>query len=120
VVEDERQTQVLFADILEAEGFDVDTAGDGDVAMALLATLKYNVVLLDIVLPTVSGMTVMEHLRQHDPDLLERVIVVTGLDVEEIRTLFPTVKLTIAKPVLPGRLRSSVRTCIPDCGPAVA
>ena len=68
----------------------------------------------------VSGTTVMEHLRATNAALLERVIVVTGLDVNEIRALFPTVRLALSKPVMPGRLRASVRTCIPGNGPSVA
>ncbi len=120
VVEDDRHTQTLLERILDAEGFDVDVASDGDVAIALLCAIRYAIVLVDIVLPTVSGMIVMEHLREHDPELLERVIVVTGLDVTEIRKLFPTVKLALSKPVLPGRLRATVRHCLPGFGPAVA
>ena len=120
VVEDERPTQTLLAEILRGEGFDVDVAADGNAAIALLDRGQYAVVLLDIVLPTVSGTTVMEHLRATNAALLERVIVVTGLDVNEIRALFPTVRLALSKPVMPGRLRASVRTCIPGNGPSVA
>ncbi|HSP34090.1 MAG TPA: response regulator [Thermoanaerobaculia bacterium] len=120
VVEDEKHTQRLLTEIMQTEGFDVDVAGDGDVAIAQLSAADYAVVLLDIVLPTVSGTTVMEHLHATNPQVLERIIVVTGLDVAEIRELFPTVRLALSKPVLPGRLRESVRNCISGSGPAVA
>jgi len=61
----------------------------------------------------VSGTAVMEYLREKNPAMLERVIVVTGLDVNEIRALFPSVKLALSKPVMPARLRASVRDCLP-------
>lgn len=113
IVEDDPNTQRLLAAMLAAEGIDVAIADDGDIAIDLLSNGgPFSCVLLDIVLPRVSGTAVMEHLRATNPALLERVIVVTGLDVNEIRTLFPTVKQALSKPVMPGRLRATVRTCI--------
>ena len=122
VVEDDPNTQRLLAAILAAEGIDVAIADDGDIAIDLLSRGPYSVVLLDIVLRRVSGTAVMEYLRATNPAMLERVIVVTGLDVSEIRALFPTVKQALAKPVMPARLRATVRTCIPESGaePSVA
>jgi DNA-binding response OmpR family regulator len=118
VVEDDPTTQRLLAAILRAEGADVDIAGDGEVAIEMLSRETYSVILLDIVLPRVSGTAVMEHLRATRPGVLESVIVVTGLDVAEIRTLFPTVKQALSKPVLPTRLRAMVRSSIPGWGSA--
>jgi DNA-binding response OmpR family regulator len=106
----------LLAAILAAEGIDVAIADDGDIAIDLLSRGPFSVVLLDIVLPRVSGTAVMEYLRETNPSMLERVIVVTGLDVSEIRALFPTVRESLSKPVLPARLRASVRMCLPDGG----
>lgn len=113
VVEDDPATQRLLAAILQAEGADVDTADDGEVAIELLSKRNYLLILLDIVLPRVSGTAVMEYLRANKPSVLENVVVVTGLDVSEIRALFPTVKNALSKPVLPGRLRATVRSCVP-------
>ena len=116
IVEDDPNTQRLLAAILAGEGFDVALADDGDIAIELLASGPFSVILLDIVLPRVSGTAVMEYLRDNHPAMLERVIVVTGLDVNEIRALFPSVKLALSKPVMPGRLRATVRTCLPESG----
>jgi DNA-binding response OmpR family regulator len=116
IVEDDPHTQRLLAAILAAEGIDVAVADDGDIAIDLLSRGPFSVVLLDIVLPRVSGTAVMEYLREKNPSMLERVIVVTGLDVSEIRALFPTVRQALSKPVLPARLRASVRTCLPGGG----
>ena len=113
IVEDDPNTQRLLAAILAAEGIDVALADDGDIAIDLLSRGPFSVVLLDIVLPRVSGTAVMEYLRETNPDMLERVIVVTGLDVSEIRALFPSVKQSLSKPVLPARLRETVRSCLP-------
>jgi DNA-binding response OmpR family regulator len=120
VVEDDPATQRLLAAILEGEGAEVDVAGDGEVALELLSKRNYSLILLDIVLPRLSGAAVMEHLRATKPSALENVVVVTGVDVSEIRALFPTVKNALSKPVLPGRLRATVRTCVPGWGSADA
>ena len=116
IVEDDPNTQRLLAAILAGEGMEVAVADDGDIAIDLLSRGPYSVILLDIVLPRVSGTAVMEYLRVTNPAMLERVIVVTGLDVSEIRALFPTVKQALSKPVMPARLRATVRICIPGWG----
>ena len=116
IVEDDPNTQRLLAAILAGEGMDVAVADDGDIAIDLLSRGPFSVVLLEVVLPRVSGTAVMEYLRATNPEMLERVIVVSGLEVSEIRALFPTVKQALSKPVMPARLRATVRTCIPELG----
>src|SRR6266480_4193483 len=112
VVEDDPTTRRLLQQLLLNYGCDVDEANDGEEAIEKLTGEKYGVVLLDIVLPKMSGTDVMDFLRAHDPETLERVIVVTGLNVEEIRKLFPTVCHALGKPVIPNRLLASVQKCL--------
>jgi DNA-binding response OmpR family regulator len=112
VVEDDRATREVLRLILEGEGLAVDAVNDGDAAIEHLKAEQYSLLLLDIVLPTVSGTDVMEYLQAHSPSVLTRTIVVTGLSVSEIHKLFPTVPHAFPKPVLPGRLRSAVRACL--------
>jgi CheY-like chemotaxis protein len=112
IVEDDSVTRALLRKIVEAEGCDVEEAGDGQKAIKLLDRNDYDVVLLDIVLPKVSGTVVMDHLFSMNPALLERVIVVTGLNVEDIRKLFPRVCSALSKPVIPKRLMDSIHKCL--------
>jgi CheY-like chemotaxis protein len=112
VVEDETVTRTLLAQLLESLDCDVDTAVDGEEALARILSHDYDLILLDIILPKKSGIEVMEALRRERPRALGCVIVVTGLDVREIRSLFPAVYDTLSKPVLPGRLREAVRSCL--------
>ena len=112
IVEDDVVTRSLLRQLLIGSGCDVDEAIDGEDAIAKLSVRRYNVILLDIVLPKLSGTHVMDFLRDFDPDALERVIVVTGLNVEEIRKLFPTVCHALSKPVMPTRLLASVQKCL--------
>jgi CheY-like chemotaxis protein len=112
IVEDDAAARELLGQLLESLDFAIDLAADGEEALRCLGEHDYDVILLDIVLPKVSGIEVMESLHRHRPHLLGKVIVVTGLDIREIRSLFPTVHETLSKPVLPGRLREAVRSCV--------
>lgn len=63
IVEDDRsQSEILFYN-LEKEGFKVYRAYDGREAIALAKTKKPDIILLDIMLPTVDGLSVCRHLR---------------------------------------------------------
>jgi CheY-like chemotaxis protein len=113
VVEDDAATRKLLRSLLEERGCHVDEAVDGQQAINLLAQHDdYAVVLLDIVLPRISGTAVMDYLTQHKPAMLSRIIVVTGLNVAEIRKLFPAVCSALGKPVIPARLLQSVDDCL--------
>ena len=112
IVEDDAPTRALLKTLVETHECDVELAIDGEQALHALSATRFEVILLDIVLPKISGVEVMEHLRQHNPKSLERVIVVSGLDVEEIRKVFPTICQTLSKPVLPARLNQWVSACL--------
>ena len=113
VVEDDPGTRALLkAMIASMGGFEVDEAADGEQAIQLLDDEEYSVILLDIVLPKISGTAVMEHMHRTNPSALERVIVVTGLNVDDIRKLFPTVCYALTKPVMPNRLMESIGKCL--------
>lgn len=112
VVEDDSATREALRRVLEEEGYAVEVAVDGEKAVGCLATRRYDGIVLDIALPKLSGTDVMEYIASTTPELLASIIVVTGLDISEIRKLFPTICETLTKPVFPSRLLSSVRRCI--------
>jgi two-component system nitrogen regulation response regulator NtrX len=112
IVEDDPHTRRLLVKLIESQDCKVDEAGDGLMAIEMLSKTDYDVVLLDIVLPKLSGTAVMDHLFMTNPAMLERTIVVTGLNVEDIRKLFPTVCHALSKPVIPNRLMDSIHKCL--------
>ncbi len=65
VVEDEPDALTLYKDALMASGFDVEGAGNGQEALDTLAKGKFDIVLLDIVMPVLDG---VETLRQMKTD----------------------------------------------------
>jgi DNA-binding response OmpR family regulator len=112
VVEDDVTTREALRKVLEAEGCQVDIAVDGEKAVGALNQYRYDAIVLDIALPKLSGTDVMEYIASTSPRLLESIVVVTGLEVSEIRKLFPTICETLSKPVMPTRLIASVRRCL--------
>lgn len=77
-VDDEHAIRTLLQSQLEQEGYDVEIADDGDVAIAKLDASAFDVVLLDIRMPKVGGIDVLKHVR--DRAMKCRVIMLTAVD----------------------------------------
>ncbi len=78
VVEDDPNVRGLLRTLLESEGYAVDTASDGLGGLGQAAASSPGLVLLDLVMPDLGGVRVLERLRD-DPVLSQiPVIVVTG------------------------------------------
>jgi DNA-binding response OmpR family regulator len=69
VIEDEPRILAFLARALEAEGFAVDPAGDGDSGLALAIGVRYDLVVLDLLMPKVNGFTVLHELHRRRPEL---------------------------------------------------
>ena len=78
VVEDDPSVRGLLHTLLSAEGYDVATASDGLAGLVKATASKPQLVLLDLMMPDLGGVRVLEELRD-DPELADiPVIVVTG------------------------------------------
>jgi DNA-binding response OmpR family regulator len=64
VVDDEPLYQRLLKVNLEAEGFEIVTAADGESALELVANQKPQLIILDILMPRLDGITTCERIRQ--------------------------------------------------------
>src|SRR5262249_20047159 len=69
VVDDEAQLRRSLARLLMAKGFDVLTAEDGPAALTLLATTNVDVMLVDLTMPRMTGMAVLEGVKTQHPDV---------------------------------------------------
>ena len=63
LVEDHDDLAASIGDFLEAEGFAMDYAADGAIALNLLEENPYDVIILDLMLPKIDGLRVCERLR---------------------------------------------------------
>jgi two-component system, OmpR family, response regulator len=69
VIEDEPRILAFLARGLEAEGFAVDGAGDGPAGLEQAAREHYDLVVLDLLLPKLDGLTVLGELQRRRPEL---------------------------------------------------
>jgi len=76
VVDDEKSIRVTLGEFLRLDGHGVQIAEDADVALTLLGERPVDVVVTDIILPRVSGMRLLQQIRERDPAI--QVIVMTG------------------------------------------
>jgi DNA-binding NtrC family response regulator len=68
VVDDELSIREAFSDWLKQDGFEVETAGDGSVALAKIKERHYDIMLVDVKMPQMDGITLLKHLKEDDPD----------------------------------------------------
>lgn len=93
LVEDDQFLSVLLKNRLLKEGYDVIVAQDGPSALDQLRRERFNLVLLDLILPGQSGFEVMEEIRQEPKWSVEGapIIVISNLgqesDIERSREL---------------------------------
>lgn len=85
VVDDTPHNVRLLADILRAKGYAVCTAASGAEALGSLAHERPDIVLLDVVMPEMSGYEVCRQIRGRPETRLLPVVLVTALDANEER-----------------------------------
>lgn len=86
LVEDEAMIREMYEMILTKKGFDVDYAEDGETALNKISEnpSAYGLVLLDIMLPKVDGITVLKKLKQNDSTKNIPVFLLTNLGQESL------------------------------------
>src|SRR5438874_5653275 len=99
LVDDNEATCTLVTALLQRD-FTIEIAGDGGEAIEKLKTKQYASILLDLRMPNVDGFAVLDFLREHSPNALRRVIVLTAaLSAKEIaRAKSYAICAIIAKP----------------------
>ncbi len=83
LVEDDVYLVRMYQKVLELEGFEVELAQDGELAVKLANQGKPDLVLLDIMLPKMSGYQVLDALRAKETTKHLPVIVLTNLASSE-------------------------------------
>ncbi|HEV8441181.1 MAG TPA: response regulator [Methylomirabilota bacterium] len=78
VVDDEPFIAQLVADMLSAEGYSVDTAANGLAALRQIDEHAYDLILSDLRMPHLDGLALYRELEWRRPELLRRMIFVSG------------------------------------------
>ena len=77
VVDDAAFMRNMLKRILEDEGYEVQEAPDGDVAIKKYKDSKYDLVTMDIVMPKMDGVTAVKEIMKIDPEA--KIIMITAL-----------------------------------------
>ena len=114
VVEDNDLNRKLFCDLLKANGFAVEPVADGEAVLARTREFVPNLVIMDIQLPTVSGLELIEAIKGDSTLRAIPVLAVTAYagkgDEERIRQAGADGYL--AKPVSIGPFMTAVRKLV--------
>ncbi len=76
IVDDDKNIRTVFTRILQKKGYDVESVGDGEKALSLIKDHDFDVIILDIILPGLSGMDILETIKRVSP--LSKIIMFTG------------------------------------------
>jgi CheY-like chemotaxis protein len=116
VVEDDPALRRMYRTALALAGFEVVEADDGLAALHFLDNRAPDVVVLDLMLPTMSGLVVQQEIAAHAHTRRIPIVIVTGSDLSLDHLDVPCV---LRKPVSPESLVDAVRSCMASGAPGV-
>jgi CheY-like chemotaxis protein len=109
IVEDDVPLRRLFRTTLALAGYEVEEAGDGIEALHIVENNPPDLVILDLVLRVLDGVSVQQDLTSRATTAHIPIVVVTGstIDTEQL-----PVKCVLHKPVMPDELLRTVKECL--------
>ena len=110
LVEDEPSLRESVARKLHRAGYETDDCGDGETALEMLAAERYDLVLLDLNLPRVDGMTVLRTLRKTDLETPVLILSARSEIADKVEGLDAGANDYLAKPFHLAELEARVRS----------
>ncbi len=118
IVDDDRQTRLKLSRALDRPGYSVSSVEDGNEALQMLSAKPFDLMLLDILMPTMDGIEVLEQLQADSSRKMPEVIVISAVEdpesIQRCRQLGARYYLT--KPVDPDLLNARVTEALAGKG----
>ena len=111
IVEDDRDLRRIFAETLSLAGFRVLEVDDGVTALQMIENDPPHLVILDLTLPMLDGLSVRAEMASHGDTRDIPVVVVTGRS-EGFSKKLRDQDCVLRKPITPERLVATVRQCL--------
>lgn len=109
IVEDNTELRRMFRTVLSMAGYDVEEAGDGVEALQLVENRLPDLIVLDLVLRSLDGLSVQQELASRAITRQIPIVIVTGSTID---TTSLDVACVLRKPVMPDDLVNTVRSCL--------
>lgn len=108
IVDDEPNVRLVFSSTLESAGYEVSTAEDGKEALMWIQARPFDLVLLDLRMPDLDGMKVLECLRETGNDVPAVIVTAHGSVPDAVEAMKLGAIDFLAKPLSPVALRRLV------------
>jgi signal transduction histidine kinase/CheY-like chemotaxis protein len=116
IVDDEPEIAEMLADMLALHGYQVETAGNGAIALEKLRQRAYDVILSDLRMPDLDGPSFYRHVKRDHRALCRRFIFLTGDTLSQEMQAFveQTGAPIVSKPFAPEEVRRVVQQVLQD------
>lgn len=120
IIEDEPAMRLGLQDNLEFEGYDVDWAGDGEDGLAKILSAQYDLVLLDVMLPRLSGFDVCKSVRKQGLSTPIILLTAKGEEIDKVLGLEFGADDYVTKPFSVRELMARIKAILRRSQNAVA
>jgi two-component system alkaline phosphatase synthesis response regulator PhoP len=118
IVEDDPAIGCALEDDLRLEGYGVELVTDGEAALSRAREDRFDLILLDVMLPKKDGFDVCRELRRRGVDVPILLLTARGADTDKVVGLDLGADDYITKPYSPKELRARIRARLRRAGPA--
>ncbi|MFC4653741.1 MULTISPECIES: response regulator [Rheinheimera] len=111
LIDDDRELTSMLSTYLQREGFQVDVANDSQLGLQQAATPGIELVVLDVMMPGLDGISLLKQLRQTS-QLPVLMLTAKGDDIDKVLGLELGADDYVAKPCLPRELMARIRAIL--------
>ncbi len=116
IADDEPNIVVSLEFLMQQMGFEVKSVGNGEEALAAMASFAPDLVLLDVMMPRLSGYEVCQQVRANPAWAQVKIVMLSakGRDIEVSKGLAVGADAYVTKPFATADLIAQVRTLLPE------
>ena len=112
LVEDEPGLVITISDLLLTDGYEVESAGDGQAGLMLALTRRFDAIVLDVMLPKKSGFDVCREIRQNGIDTAILMLTARGQIIDRVVGLKLGADDYLTKPIDPAELLARIEALL--------
>lgn len=112
LVDDDAELGEMLTDYLEREGFAAQAVQDGESGVTEALSGRYDLVVLDVMMPRLNGIDALRRIRQHDSRIPVLMLTAKGDDVDRIIGLELGADDYVPKPCTPRELVARIRAIL--------